>query len=169
MLLLLLYLKGSYRVAGHIKAPLLMQGPVLLLLYLKGPTVPRPKPAAPAVLCCCLFPVVVQYMRRWKVTVAVSPAEREPVPALKDSTGWHIFCLGYADQEEEDDEDVVESGAAAFAGFVSLSVPLTTFSRNFGAYFFLPRMTVNIGLHRNRRRHGTRCNILFLKALSVHL
>ncbi|CAN0114720.1 unnamed protein product [Ectocarpus sp. 12 AP-2014] len=53
-----------------------------------------------------------QYMRRWKATAAVSPAEREPVPALKDSTGWHIFCLGYADQEEEDDEEVVESGAA---------------------------------------------------------
>ncbi|CAM9948869.1 unnamed protein product [Ectocarpus fasciculatus] len=54
-----------------------------------------------------------QYMRRWKATAAVSPAEREPVPALKDSTGWHIFCLGYADQEEDDDEDVVESAAAA--------------------------------------------------------
>ncbi|CBJ25936.1 conserved unknown protein [Ectocarpus siliculosus] len=57
-----------------------------------------------------------QYMRRWKATAAVSPAEREPVPALKDSTGWHIFCLGYADQEEEDDEEVVESAVSGGGG-----------------------------------------------------
>ena len=39
----------------------------------------------------------------------MSAAERQPVPALKDSTGWHIFCLGYT--EDEEDEEVVESGA----------------------------------------------------------
>ncbi|CAM9505122.1 unnamed protein product [Ectocarpus sp. 8 AP-2014] len=65
-----------------------------------------------------------QYMRRWKATAAVSPAEREPVPALKDSTGWHIFCLGYADQEEEDDEEVVESEAGStFASGSALLSP----------------------------------------------
>lgn len=38
----------------------------------------------------------------------MSAAERRPVPALKDSAGWHIFCLGY--MEDEEDEEAVESG-----------------------------------------------------------
>jgi len=53
-------------------------------------------------------PSTSKYLRRWKATAGVSPAERQPVPALKDSVGWHIFCLGYT--EDEDDEEVEESG-----------------------------------------------------------
>lgn len=92
----------------------------------------------PQICCACavlLLVLVVQYMRRWKAAAAVSPAEREPVPALKDSTGWHIFCLGYADQEEEDDEEVVESGAAVVCT-VCMAVPLTAFSRETGGVDF---------------------------------
>ncbi|CAN0511900.1 unnamed protein product, partial [Ectocarpus sp. 12 AP-2014] len=88
-----------------------------------------------------------QYMRRWKATAAVSPAEREPVPALKDSTGWHIFCLGYADQEEDEDEEVVESGAA-IACTVCMAVPLTAVSRDAGDGFLPGMMTANIELYR---------------------
>lgn len=31
---------------------------------------------------------------------AVAAADRQPVPALKDGAGWHIFCLGYVDDED---------------------------------------------------------------------
>ncbi|CAM9687749.1 unnamed protein product [Scytosiphon promiscuus] len=53
-----------------------------------------------------------QYLRRWKAKAASQaavPAEREAVPALKDATGWHIFCLGFTEDDDDDDDEVVES------------------------------------------------------------
>eukprot|EP00752_Nemacystus_decipiens_P018241 g16369.t1 len=90
----------------------------------------EPVPACPAFLLpsdewerevVSTFVDLRQYLRRWKATGGVSVEERQPVPALKDGTGWHIFCLGYT--EDEEDEEVVESEVGSFNGSMPLGLP----------------------------------------------
>eukprot|EP00903_Cladosiphon_okamuranus_P015131 g13993.t1 len=89
----------------------------------------EPVPACPAFLLpseewerevVSTFVDLRQYLRRWKASGGVSAAERQPVPALKDSTGWHIFCLGYT--EDEEDEEVIESEIGSVNGSGSLAL-----------------------------------------------